>query len=72
MKKFASKLDFRFRDCLTIGKATYIGFVIPGLARNPLPFQSVTLLDAGSVITDLIRDGHDRYKSMEEYAPDAF
>jgi hypothetical protein len=36
-------------DCVTIGKTTHIGvFVIPGLTRNPLFFQSFTLLDAGS------------------------
>jgi hypothetical protein len=43
-------------DCVTIGKTTHIGvFVIPGLTRNPLFFQSFTLLDAG-------RDRHDRHK----------
>jgi len=37
--------------------------VIPGLSRNPVSFDGVTLLDAGSVITDLIRDRHDGQKS---------
>jgi hypothetical protein len=38
-------------DCVAIGKTTHIAvFVIPGLTRNPVFFQSVTLLDAGSVI----------------------
>jgi hypothetical protein len=50
-------------DCIAIGKTTHIAvFVIPGLTRNPVFFQSVTLLDAGSVIPDLIRDRHDRHK----------
>jgi hypothetical protein len=35
---------------------------MPGLTRNPLLFQRSTLLDAGSVIPDLIRDRHDRHK----------
>jgi hypothetical protein len=53
-------MDSRLRDCVVIGKTTHIGvFVIPGLTRNPLFFQSFTLLDAGSVIPDLIRDRHD-------------
>jgi hypothetical protein len=31
----------RVADCVTIGKTTHIGvFVIPGLTRNPLFFQS--------------------------------
>ena len=48
-------------DCVVIRKTTYIGVVfIPGLTRNPVLFQSVRLLDAGSVIPDLIRDRHDR------------
>jgi hypothetical protein len=35
-------------DCVVIGKTTHIAvFVIPGLTRNPVFFQSVTLLDAG-------------------------
>jgi hypothetical protein len=45
--------------CVTIGKTMHIGvFVIPGLTRNPLFFQSFTLLDAGSVIPvpDQVRD----------------
>ena len=33
--------------------------VIPGLTRNPVYFQTAQLLDAGSVIPDLIRDRHD-------------
>jgi hypothetical protein len=37
-------------------------FVIPGLTRNPVLFQIVTVLDAGSVIPDLIRDRHDGQK----------
>ena len=36
-------------------------FVIPGLTRNPEFSQIVKLLDAGSVIPDLIRDRHDIY-----------
>jgi hypothetical protein len=44
---------------VAIGKTNHITvFVIPGLTRNPLLYQSVTLLDAGSVIPDLIRDRH--------------
>jgi hypothetical protein len=35
-------------------------FVIPGLIRNPVIFQNITLLDAGSVIPDAIRNRHDR------------
>ena len=36
-------------DCVAISKATHIdAFVIPGLTRNPVFAQSVTLLDAGS------------------------
>ena len=48
------KLDLKSRstDCVTIidfAFYTQIGqFVIPGLIRNPVLFQSVTLLDAGS------------------------
>jgi hypothetical protein len=39
----------RGRDCVAIGKTTHTGiYVIPGLTRNPVFFQSVTLLDAGS------------------------
>jgi hypothetical protein len=38
-------------------------FVIPGMTRNPVHFQIVTGLDAGSVIPDLIRDRHDGVKS---------
>jgi len=37
-------------------------FVIPGLTRNPVLFESHTELDAGSVILDLIRDRHDKQK----------
>jgi hypothetical protein len=38
-------------------------FVIPGLIRNPVLFQSFAVLDAGSIIPDLIRDRHDGQKS---------
>jgi hypothetical protein len=49
--------------CVTFSKTRHSSvFVIPGLTRNPLFFQSITLLDAGSVIPDLIRDRHDRHK----------
>jgi hypothetical protein len=42
-------MDSRLRGCVTIGKATqtYV-FVIPGLTRNPVFFQIVVFLDAGS------------------------
>jgi hypothetical protein len=37
------------RGSVSIGNITQISlFVIPGLTRNPLPFQRSTLLDAGS------------------------
>jgi hypothetical protein len=49
IQKYLKKLDFRFPDCVAIGRTTHIGvFVIPGLIRNPVLFQSLTLLDAGS------------------------
>jgi hypothetical protein len=39
--------DSRIGGCGIIGKTTHIFVsVIPGLIRNPLFFQSVTLLDA--------------------------
>jgi hypothetical protein len=45
MHEFAS----RHGDCVAIGNTNSITvFVIPGLTRNPLLYQSVTLLDAGS------------------------
>jgi hypothetical protein len=41
--------DHPQRDFVAIGKTNHITvFVIPGLIRNPLLYQSVTLLDAGS------------------------
>jgi hypothetical protein len=39
-----------------------MAFVIPDLIRNPVLFQDITLLGAGSVIPDLIRDRHDGQK----------
>ena len=39
-----------------------VPFVIPGLIRNPVFFRMVSLLDAASVIPDLIRDRHDGRK----------
>jgi hypothetical protein len=45
---------------VAIGRTPHNGiFVIPGLTRNPVLFQSIASLDAGSVIPDLIRDRHD-------------
>jgi hypothetical protein len=39
----------KYAGCVIIGKNTNIAvFVIPGLNRNPLFLQIVTLLDAGS------------------------
>jgi len=56
-------LDARLPDRVAIDKTTHIGLVvIPGLIRNPVLFQSITRLDAGSVIPDLIRDRHDGQK----------
>ena len=53
----------RETDRVTIEKTTHTTiFVIPGLTQNPDFFQIVTLLDAGSVIPDLIRDRHDAHK----------
>jgi hypothetical protein len=38
-----------FSDCVAIDKNLHIAvFVIPGLTRNPVLFQSMALLDAGS------------------------
>ena len=63
VKKLLKWLDSGFRGCVVIGKTTHISlFVIPDLTRNLLLFQSLTLLDAGSVIPDVIRDRHDRHK----------
>ena len=53
----------RAAGCVAIGKTPYNAvFVIPGLARNPVFFQGFTLLYAGPVIPDLIRDRHDGHK----------
>ena len=53
----------RETDCVAIGKITHpCLLVLPGLIRNPLLFERSTLLDAGSVIPDVIRDRHDRHK----------
>jgi hypothetical protein len=53
-----------FRGCVTIVKITHHPiFVIPGLTRNPVFFQPVLTLDAGSVILDSIQDRHDEQKS---------
>jgi hypothetical protein len=59
LKREAYRSSHPLSGCVTIGKTTHIGvFVIPGLTRNPLFFQSITLLDAGSVIPvpDQVRD----------------
>jgi hypothetical protein len=54
---------FREAACGAIVKITDIRvFVILGLTRNPVHFGLFTLLDAGSVIPDLIRDWHDGQK----------
>ncbi len=48
------------RGCVIIDKTMHHPlFVIPGLTRNPVLFQTVLTLDAGSVILDLIQDRHD-------------
>jgi hypothetical protein len=53
----------RVADCVAIDKTTHISLiVIPGLTRNPALIQWLTILDAGSVIPDLIRDRYDRQK----------
>ena len=55
--------DSRLPDCVAIDKTTHISLiVIPGLTRNPAIIQWLTILDAGSVIPDLIRDRHDGQK----------
>ncbi len=49
IQNILKSLDSGFPDCVAIGRTTHIGvFVIPGLTRNPVLFQSLTLLDAGS------------------------
>jgi hypothetical protein len=56
----------RGAECVAIVKTTPNPiFVIPGLTRNPVSFQSFSPLDAGSVIPDLIRDRHDEQKLDE-------
>ena len=53
----------RVADCVAIDNTTQISLiVIPGLTRNPVLIQWLTILDAGSVIPDLIRDRHDGQK----------
>ncbi len=55
---------FPLRGCVIIVKTAHHPiFVIPGLTRNPVLFQTVLTLDAGSVILDLIQDRHDVQKS---------
>jgi hypothetical protein len=45
MHEFAS----RHGDCVAISNTYHFtALVIPGLTRNPLLYQSITLLDAGS------------------------
>jgi len=40
---------FREADCVAVEKKDiYCCFVIPGLIRNPVQFQGLTFLDAGS------------------------
>ena len=57
---FIQPLSFpRSRLCRNWQYGICCCFVIPGPNRNPVLFQSITLLDAGSVIPDLIRDRHD-------------
>jgi hypothetical protein len=42
-------LDSRLRECVTFARTLYMHFfVIPGLSRNPVLFQRVIQLDAGS------------------------
>ncbi len=49
IQNILKSLDSGFLDCVAICRTTHIGvFVIPGLTRNPVLFQSLTLLDAGS------------------------
>ncbi len=49
IQNLVKALDSGLRDCVLIGKTTPKAvFVIPGLTRNPVLFQNITLLDAGS------------------------
>jgi len=48
-KYFENELDFCLQDCVAIDKTTHISLiVIPGLTRNPVLIQWLTILDAGS------------------------
>jgi hypothetical protein len=49
IQNILKSLDSGIPDCVAIGRMTpYSLFVIPGLTRNPLLFQSITIMDAGS------------------------
>jgi hypothetical protein len=49
IRSYLKTLDSSLPDCVVIDKNSHNGlFAIPGLTRNPVLFQGITILDAGS------------------------